>query len=124
MAKIGLIRCEKNENRCPLTGCLHCLENRTQGFATHETTQLVGLFTCHCPGNEIVNMAKVLKSKGADAIHFCTCIFSGKENGKWVIGQGFCDNIDNLIQRVVSETGITCIKGSAHLPEGYQPKIF
>lgn len=123
MAKIGLIRCEKNEKRCPLTGCIHCLESRTQGFASHESTQLMGLFTCRCPGDEVVDMAKILKSKGAEAIHFCTCTFAGKKDGKWVLGDGFCDHIDDMVQRVADETGIACIKGSAHLPENYELKI-
>ncbi len=124
MAKIGLIRCEKNEKRCPLTGCLHCLESRSQGFAGHETTQLIGLFTCRCPGDEVVDMAKILKSKGAEVIHLCTCTFSSKQDGKWTVGKGLCEHPDALAQRIAAEAGITCIKGSAHLPEGYSPEKF
>lgn len=124
MTKIGLIRCEKNENRCPLTGCIHTLENRTQGFAMYDETQLVGLFTCRCPGDDAVQMAKVLKSKGADVIHLCTCIFAHKADGKWVMGNGFCDTVDDLARRISDGADIDCVKGSAHLPPGYQPERF
>ena len=124
MSKIGLIRCEKNEARCPLTGCLTCLKNGTQGFAVHDASELVGLFTCRCPGENAVDAAKILKSKGAEVIHFCTCSFAHKEEGKWVLGNGFCDSLDMLMDRVSKEADIMCVKGSAHLPEGYQPVVF
>ncbi|WP_419655857.1 conserved uncharacterized protein, CGGC domain [Desulfosarcina variabilis str. Montpellier] len=124
MAAIGLIRCEKNENRCPLTGCLKSLENRVQGFSGHEQTELVGVFTCHCPGDDLIDKAKILKSKGADTIHICTCTFASKNDGAWVQGGGFCEKVDELMQNVSNEAQITCIKGTAHLPEGYQPQTF
>jgi predicted metal-binding protein len=124
MAKIGLIRCEKNENRCPLTGCFQSLENSIQGFEGYDTTKMVGVFTCRCPGDRVVDMAEIMKSKGADVIHFCTCSFAHKEDGKWVLGQGFCENIDDLAQQIADKAAINCIKGSAHLPEGYQPEKF
>lgn len=69
MAKIGLIRCEKNETRCPLTGCLNSLKNGVEGFCGHDQTELVGVFTCRCPGDGLADLAKILKSKGADTIH-------------------------------------------------------
>ncbi len=124
MAKIGLIRCEKNETRCPLTGCLNCLENGVQGFVGHDGTSLVGVFTCRCPGEGLVNMAKILKSKGADTIHFCTCTFAHREGGKWVEGEGFCDHVDDILAQVSREAQIPCVKGTAHLPEGYRPQVF
>lgn len=124
MAKIGLIRCEKNETRCPLTGCLNSLNNGVQGFSSHDHAELVGVFTCRCPGDGLVNMAKILKSKGADTIHFCTCTFARREDGKWVAGGGFCDHVDTILQHISSETQIACVKGTAHLPEGYRPQVF
>jgi NifU-like protein involved in Fe-S cluster formation len=48
-------------------------------------------------------MAKILKSKGADTIHFCTCTFARREDGKWVAGGGFCDHVDTILQRISSE---------------------
>lgn len=124
MANIGLIRCEKNEARCPLTGCLNSLSNRNQGFAGHDRTKLVGIFTCRCPGDDLVDMASILKSKGADTIHFCTCTFARKEDGQWVAGDGFCDHVDEILQRIARQVQVCCVKGTAHLPEGYRPQIF
>jgi predicted metal-binding protein len=124
MKKIGLLRCRENVDRCPLTGCLRSLETATQGFALHKEPQLTGVLTCRCPGGNAVNAAKILKSKGAEVIHFCTCAFSKKKDGKWVMGDGFCDHLEKLMARVSMETGLPCVKGSAHLPEGYTPEIF
>ena len=45
-------------------------------------------------------MAKILKSKGVEVIHFSTCTFSHKEDGKWSLGQGLCEDLDTLAQRI------------------------
>lgn len=119
MIKTGLIRCEKNEKSCPLTSCLNSLKTASEGFAGNEKYELMGVFTCRCPGDGISDMAKILKSKGAEIIHFCTCTFASRENGKWINGNGFCSNIDSLVQKAADASGIPCVKGSAHLPEGY-----
>ncbi|GLI35244.1 CGGC domain-containing protein [Desulforhabdus amnigena] len=124
MAKIGLMRCEKNEVRCPLTGCLNSLKNVEQGFDRYEDAELVGVFTCRCPGEDAVDLAKILKSKGAEVIHWCTCAFARREDGKWVLGGGFCDHLDAILERVSREVQIPCVKGTAHLPQGYRPEVF
>jgi predicted metal-binding protein len=124
MAKIGIIRCEKNETRCPLTGCINSLNGTVQGFDRYDQAQLMGVFTCRCPGDNVSELGKILKSKGAEAIHFCTCTFARKEAGEWVSGKGFCDNVDALLQRVAEDAGLPCVKGSAHLPQGYRPESF
>ena len=124
MTKIGIIRCEKNADRCPLTSCFKSLRNTEEGFSGYEETELTGVFNCRCPGDHVGNLAKILKSKGAQAVHFCTCTFAQKEDGKWKMGDGFCPNIDDLLQEVSKEAGIPCIKGTAHLPEGFTPKVF
>lgn len=123
LIRTGLVRCEKNEKNCPLTSCLKSLEKGSDGFSVHEESELIGLFTCRCPGDGIAEMAKILKSKGAEMIHFCTCTFAHRENGKWVNGDGFCNDIDALIQKAADESGLPCVKGSAHLPEGYNAEI-
>jgi predicted metal-binding protein len=117
---IGMIRCEKNEKKCPLTGCFRCLEETMQGFADYDTAKLVGVFTCRCPGDNVGNLGKILKAKDAEAIHFCTCTFAHKQDGKWEMGDGFCDHVDDLFKKMAAETSLPCVKGSAHLPEGYQ----
>ena len=69
-----------------------------------------------------MTVAKILKSKGADAIHFCTCTFAGKTETGWKMESGgFCSHIDTLMEEVHQATGLPCVKGTAHLPEGYVP---
>jgi len=124
MTKVAIIRCEKNENRCPLTSCFKCLGENTQGFAGYDKSILAGVFTCRCPGDNAVDLAKILKSKGAEAIHFCTCTFANKTDGGWVSsGGGFCDHLDQIIEQVHDATGLSCVKGTAHLPKDYKVEI-
>ncbi len=125
MTKIAIIRCEKNETRCPLTNCLKCVAERKEGFAGYDDCMLTGVFTCQCPGDNIADLAKILKSKGAEVIHFCTCTFAKKTNDGWdATHNGFCENIDVLIGQVNAASGLPCVKGTAHLPNGYEPKIW
>ena len=121
---IGIIRCEKNADRCPLTACIKAVSGGVQGFSGYENPQLIGVFACKCPGDNVNSLGKILKKKGAEAIHFCTCAFSRKQNGKWELGNGFCDHVDSILKTLSDETGIPCIKGTAHLPDGYQPQEF
>jgi predicted metal-binding protein len=124
MTKIGIIRCEKNEKTCPLTGCISCLSEKTQGFASYDTTQLAGVFTCRCDLEETANMAKIMKAKGAEVIHIPTCLFSNKEDGKWTLdGGGLCDKSDPLTERIAEASGLPCVRGTAHLPESYTPAV-
>jgi predicted metal-binding protein len=125
MTHVGIIRCEKNMDRCPLTNCLNCLREGREGFGSHDESQLVGIFTCRCPGENSVELARILKSKGADAIHFCTCTFAKKVDGVWKVEEGgFCDHIDDLIVQVHRDAGIQCVKGTAHLPDNYELQIW
>lgn len=124
MTKVAIMRCEKNENRCPLTSCFKTLINRTEGFSRYTETMPAGVFTCRCPGDNVVDLAGILKAKGAEAIHFCTCTFAGKKPEGWDISEGgFCDHVDELMEKVHEKTGLSCVKGSAHLPEGYTPVV-
>lgn len=123
MTKVAIIRCEKNEGRCPLTSCFNCLMAATEGFAGYKEALPAGVFTCRCPGDNVANLGKILKSKGAESIHFCTCSFAGKTENGWKIEKGgFCSKVDTLMEQVHQATGITCVKGTAHLPEGYVPE--
>jgi predicted metal-binding protein len=122
MVKAAIIRCEKNMDRCPLTNCLKCLTEQREGFAAYDACMPAGVFTCRCPGDNIVELAKILQSKGADAIHFCTCTFAKKTDKGWdAASSGFCDRIDHLIETANKATGLLCVKGTAHLPAGYHP---
>lgn len=121
MTKLAIIRCEKNETRCPLTNCFKCLNETKEGFTGYGSTSLAGVFTCRCPGDNIEDLAKILKAKGADAIHFCTCTFAKKTDEGWDASLGgFCDKIDDLIEKVNKATGLPCVKGTAHLPKNYE----
>lgn len=123
MTKIGIIRCEKNELKCPLTGCFKSLNTTTQGFEMYEEAELVGVFTCRCPGDNVQNLAKILKAKGAEAIHMPTCLFANKTKEGWKLeGGGFCDKTDQLLDDIHEASGLPCVKGAAHLPKGYTPE--
>jgi predicted metal-binding protein len=125
MTKAAIIRCEKNMDRCPMTNCLKCLTLTKEGFSSYEACMPAGIFTCRCPGDDMIGLAKILKAKGADVIHFCTCTFAKKTESGWEVSdQAFCPAIDDLIDRVHQETGMPCVKGTAHLPRGYRPKTW
>lgn len=125
MARIGIIRCEKNETRCPLTGCFKSLERGDQGFAVGQGPhELAGVFTCRCPGDNVGELAGILKAKGAERIHLCTCLFAGRENGAWAEGKGLCDQPDALARMAADGAGLPCVLGTAHLPGGYSPAVF
>jgi predicted metal-binding protein len=125
MTNIAIIRCEKNETKCPLTNCFKCLAEQKQGFAGYEDCNLTGVFTCRCPGDNIADLAKILKSKGTQAIHFCTCTFAKKTADGWEMTHtGFCKNIDELIEKANAASGLPCVKGTAHLPKGYEPTVW
>ena len=123
MVKAAIIRCEKNMEVCPLTNCLKCLTQKKEGFERYDECIPAGIFTCRCPGDDVILQAKILKAKGADVIHFCTCMFSKKTAGGWIISDdGFCDKIDDIIEQVHQATALPCVKGTAHLPKGYHPE--
>ena len=120
MTKVAIIRCEKNETKCPLTNCFKCMKETKEGFGQYDECELSGVFTCHCPGENISDLAKILKAKGAEAIHFCTCTFARKSDSGWDASNGgFCKDIDALVKQVSEASGLPCIKGTAHLPKGY-----
>ena len=122
MTKIGIIRCEKNEKKCPLTGCITCLGEKTQGFKGYDETKLAGVFTCRCEADNVEDLAKILKAKGAEAIHVPTCLFANKVDGKWVLdGGGLCPDLDSILDRMRKASGLPCLAGTAHLPQGYTP---
>lgn len=124
MTNVAIIRCEKNENRCPMTSCINALSETREGFSRYDDARLTGIFTCKCPGDNAISFAGILKSKGAQAIHFCTCTFARKTESGWdMTNGGFCDHIEDIMEKVHQETGLICVKGTAHLPAGYTPKV-
>ena len=96
------------------------MTQQKEGFAHYDDCMLAGVFTCRCPGDNAADLAKILKSKGAEVIHFCTCSFASKSDDGWVTTNGgFCDHLDSIIDLVYKETMVPCVKGTAHLPKGY-----
>ncbi len=125
MTAIGLLRCRENETKCPLTNCFRSLFSREQAFSRYESTQLAGVFTIQEDWDRTLELAKILRSKGAEVIHITTCAFAHKESGTtWQLGDGFFPNSDELCAAVARETGLPCVKGSAHLPPDYTPQVF
>lgn len=124
MKNVAIIRCEKNETRCPLTGCLKNLAAGTEGFTAHngEECRLMGVFTCRCPGTATSDLAKILKAKGVDTVHLPTCTFSAKKDGAWTYGNGFCDAHESLVT-AIHDAGLNCVLGTAHLPADYTPRV-
>ncbi len=123
MTRVAIVRCEKNDERCPMTSCLKCLHEGTEGFSVHDRARLVGVFTCRCPGSGVAGLAAILKAKGAEAIHLCTCAFAGKADGVWTLEDGLCHRADELLAAMHEATGLPCVKGTAHLPPGYAPRV-
>ena len=125
MTKVAIIRCEKNENKCPLTSCFKALDETGQGFSRYESCTLAGVFTCRNSGENVVDLAKILKSKGAEVIHFCTCTFAKKTEQGWdKVPGGFCQQIEQMAKQVSQATGLPCVLGTAHLPKGYEPIVY
>ncbi|MDZ7761939.1 MAG: CGGC domain-containing protein [Desulfovermiculus sp.] len=126
MTAIGLLRCPENETKCPLTNCFRSLFSRQQGFTRYdEHTDLAGVFTIQSDMDATLDLAKILQAKGAEAIHVVTCAFAHKGEGKtWHLENGFISNVDDLCAAISQATGLPCVKGSAHLPQGYIPEVF
>ena len=124
MTKIGLLRCPQNETKCPLTSCLKTMAASSEGFSEYEAAELAGVFTLTESRDKNVELAKILKAKGAEVLHMVTCGFAKKEDGKWIVGNGFVEEPEQLMSDLARETGLPCVLGGAHLPEGYIPMVF
>ena len=105
--------------------CLTCLFKGKEGFVGHMDCTPAGVLTCRCPGDNVAAMANILKAKGADVIHVCTCTFARKTARGWRAAEGgFCDHIEEIIDRIQTETGLPVVKGTAHLPVDYRLQTY
>ncbi|MFW5908231.1 MAG: CGGC domain-containing protein [Desulfosalsimonas sp.] len=68
--KVAILRCEKNEERCPLAACFNSLTDTDQRVAEYKQERPAGVFTCRCPGENVASLAKILKAKSANAKMF------------------------------------------------------
>lgn len=124
MSKVAILRCAQNSMRCPLTSCFKCLTACQQGFARYDQAELAGVFTLPATLEETVELARILKAKGAEAIHAVTCAFAHKGDGGWTLGNGFQPDLDDRLRAAAQATDLPCVKGTAHLPAGYAPEVF
>jgi predicted metal-binding protein len=124
MTQIGIFRCRDNAQKCPLTNCFKSLRQRSQAFAGYDAAELAGVFTLGDQAEDNLALAKIMKSKGAEAIHIVTCAFCRKDQDGWTLGNGFLTDVDETARRIAEATGLPCVKGTAHLPEGYSPQVF
>ncbi len=125
MTKIGIFRCKNNEMKCPLTNCFRSLYERKEGFSQYDNPQLAGVFTLQESEKDNLSLAEIFKAKGVEVIHFVTCSFSRKDEHKtWHVGNGFYEDVDDLARKIVRQTGLPCIKGTAHLPKEYIIETF
>ncbi|MGE4552260.1 MAG: CGGC domain-containing protein [Desulfovibrionaceae bacterium] len=124
MTKVAILRCPENAMRCPLTSCFRCLTGCAQGFARYGQAEPAGVFTLPATLDETVALARILQAKGAEAIHAVTCAFAHKQDGAWVLGGGFTPDLDDRLRAAAAATGLPCVKGTAHLPAGYEPETF
>jgi hypothetical protein len=79
MTKVAIIRCEKNENRCPLTNCF-VMEKREPMMSVSRRVFLRAVVRVIMPWSWLKY------AKGAEAIHFCTCAFAKQSDQGWKMG--------------------------------------
>ena len=115
MAKFGIIRCVKSLDQCSLGCCIRCIEK--EGVSEVDTPTLAGIVTCHCPGDNVVELATELKAAGAEVICICTCAFSKISTKGWSRENVFCENIDRIVQKITAQTHLQCKKVIAPVPD-------
>jgi predicted metal-binding protein len=78
MTKVGIIRCQEHSEKCAGYFCFPAVRDRSGKFAAYESVELVGFDTCGGCGrgksDKIVARAQRLKDKGAEVIHFGSCL--------------------------------------------------
>ena len=81
--KLGVIRCMQTEDYCPGTTCFKVMKTRQGAFqGVDEDLDIVGFINCGgCPGKKAVLRARLLVSRGAEAIAFASCIQKGTPIG-------------------------------------------
>ena len=80
--KVGLIRCQQTEDICPGTTDFIVTSKGEMAFSETGPVEIVGFVTCGgCPGKRAVSRAKMMVSRGAEAIVLCSCISRGNPIG-------------------------------------------
>ncbi len=78
MKKVGIIRCMQTEDMCPGTTDFKAASEGKYAFETTGPVEITGFVSCGgCPGKRAIPRAKLLVSRGAQAIVFASCISRG-----------------------------------------------
>lgn len=99
--KVGIIRCAQTEDLCPGTTDFKFAKEKKGAFETlKDDIEIVGFLNCGgCPGKKAPSRAKLLVSRGAEAIAFASCIKKGTP-------MGFpCPNAEKMIELVKKVVG-------------------
>jgi len=77
--KLGIIRCQQTEDKCPGTGDFAAARAKTGAFAgVEEDIEIIGFCSCGgCCGKKAVGRAAEMVKRGATAIAFATCMSKG-----------------------------------------------
>ena len=82
MLRVGIIRCQQTEDMCPGTTDFKVAATGTGAFAQGGPSEIVGFVTCGgCPGKRAVIRAKMMVQRGAQTIHFASCVGKGAPFG-------------------------------------------
>ena len=80
--KVGLIRCQQTEDMCPGTTDFIVAKKGEKAFSEIGPADIVGFLSCGgCPGKRAFSRAKMMVSRGAEAIVLCSCISKGNPIG-------------------------------------------
>lgn len=82
MMKVGIIRCQQTEDICPGSNDFSAAASGKFAFEETGPVEITGFVTCGgCPGKKAVTRAKLMVSRGAEAIVFASCISKGNPIG-------------------------------------------
>ncbi len=113
MAKIGIIRCQDQSERCPGFFCFPALREKSGNFAVYDSVEIVGFDTCggcyRGKSDKVVARAQRLKERGAEIIHLGTCMV------------GSCPWKDLYLKDVAEKVSIPVV-GGTHAHHGPPPK--
>ena len=102
--RIGIIRCDAHSENCAGFNCFPALREKTGQFERYEEVELVGFDTCGGCGcgkqDKVILRAQRLKEKGANVIHFGTCL------------AGTCPFEETYVQAIQDKVGISVVRGT------------
>jgi predicted metal-binding protein len=82
MKKIGILRCQQAEDRCPITLDYKVATEGSLVFEGTRPAQIVDFVSCGgCPGKQAVARSKLMVERGAESIVFASCISKGNPLG-------------------------------------------